>query len=116
MFIKIRYQFWLYDNTFPELILLETGHDPERYYKIKHDLSQTEYDERVRYVEPIPGMFIEGVDASKLARSVLLKLDLPEEEAEEIFTDNSLFELNEFYSILNNLIDKLWQIKKTIKS
>jgi len=115
MFIKIRYQFWLYDSTFPELILLDSGHNPERYYKMKHNLSDEEYTEKVRYLEPIPGMFLEGADASKLARSVLLKLDLPEEEAEEIFTDNSLFELNEFYSILNNLIDKLWQIKKSIK-
>ena len=117
MFVKLRYMFYTEDEPHPELILLGTGLDPIRYYMIRHDLSsQAEYDERVIQMEPLPGFFIEGDDASKLARSILAQLELPEEEAEEVFTQNSLFEVKEFYSILNNLIDKLWLIRTKVST
>ena len=83
---------------------------------MKHGLSEEEYDQQVRHMEALPGLFLEGEDACTLARSILSQLELPEDEAEEVFTKNSIFELKEFYSILNNLIDKLWQIKMNLST
>lgn len=111
MFVKMRYTFYLFESTYPELLFLNVGLDPVRYYSIKHELSKPEYDQKVRHMEALPDLFVEGRDACKLAQSILSQLELPEEEAEEVFTENSMFEVNEFYSIFNNLIDKLWQIK-----
>lgn len=109
--VKLRYSFWLYEGTFPELILLNAGNDPKRYYMRKHNISEEEYDDKVRHMEPLPGFFLEGKDACLLAVSILSQLELPTEEADEVYTDNALFTVDEFYSILNNLISKLWQIK-----
>lgn len=79
-------------------------------------MTESEYDQQVRHMEALPGLFLEGEDACKLARSILSQLELPEDEAEEVFTKNSMFELKEFYSILNNLIDKLWQIRMNLST
>jgi hypothetical protein len=116
MFVKIRYSFYQFDDSFPRLIFLTAGLDPINYYCSKYNLSEEEYDQQVRHMEALPGLFLEGEDACTLARSILSQLDLPEDEAEEVFTKNSMFAVKEFYSILNNLIDKLWQIRMKLST
>jgi hypothetical protein len=105
---KVRYAFHKHDDPHIEYMLVNVGVEAKRLYMRANNMNEIEFEREITHMEVLPGLYIEGKDAYRLARVFIETLDYKVPSIlKDAFMDNQIVTHSEFYAKLNLLLDHI---------